>query len=82
MTELRDVLGATMIIIEHDIPMITSLVDRLYVLAAGEIIAEGPPSIVRDNPAVVAAYLGTDERAIAKSGAAVTVNDLTGVGAP
>ena len=80
LTELRDVLGATMIIIEHDIPMITGLVDRLYVLAAGEVIAEGPPSIVREDPAVVAAYLGTDERAIAKSGAAVTADELITAG--
>jgi ABC-type branched-subunit amino acid transport system ATPase component/ABC-type branched-subunit amino acid transport system permease subunit len=79
LTELRDVLGATMIIIEHDIPMITGLVDRLYVLAAGEVIAEGPPSIVRDDPAVVAAYLGTDERAIAKSGDAVAAQLVTAV---
>jgi ABC-type branched-subunit amino acid transport system ATPase component len=44
------------------------LVDRLYVLANGRVIAEGKPSVLRDDPAVVAAYLGTDERAIARSG--------------
>jgi ABC-type branched-subunit amino acid transport system ATPase component/ABC-type branched-subunit amino acid transport system permease subunit len=75
LTEIRDVLGATLIIIEHDIPMITGLVDRLYVLAAGDVIAEGPPSIVRDDPAVVTAYLGTDERAIRKSGESVAVTE-------
>jgi ABC-type branched-subunit amino acid transport system permease subunit/ABC-type branched-subunit amino acid transport system ATPase component len=80
LTELRDVLGATMVIIEHDIPMITGLVDRLYVLAAGEVIAEGPPSIVREDPAVVAAYLGTDERAIAKSGASAAAAELITAG--
>jgi ABC-type branched-subunit amino acid transport system ATPase component/ABC-type branched-subunit amino acid transport system permease subunit len=66
--QVRDHLGATMVIIEHDIPMITSLVDRLYVLASGAVIAEGPPSVIRENAQVVAAYLGTDERAIQKSG--------------
>ena len=45
------------------------VVDRLYVLANGRVIAEGAPSVLREDPAVVAAYLGTDERAIARSGA-------------
>lgn len=63
-------LGATIVIIEHDIPLITSISDRVYCLAAGECIAEGDPQSVRNDPAVIAAYLGTDERAIARSGAA------------
>ncbi|HVF07704.1 MAG TPA: ATP-binding cassette domain-containing protein, partial [Actinomycetota bacterium] len=67
--EVRGHLGASMLVIEHDIPLMMGLVDRLYVLANGKVIAEGPPSVLRDDPAVVAAYLGTDERAIARSGA-------------
>jgi len=66
--EIRDHLGATLVVIDHDIPMITSLVDRLYVLAQGQVIAEGAPSVVRDDPAVIAAYLGTEARAITRSG--------------
>ena len=66
--ELRAHLGASMLVIEHDIPLMMGLVDRLYVLANGQVIAEGKPSLLRDDPAVVAAYLGTDERAIARSG--------------
>jgi ABC-type branched-subunit amino acid transport system ATPase component/ABC-type branched-subunit amino acid transport system permease subunit len=67
--EIRAHLDATMVIIDHDIPMIMGLVDRLYVMAAGSVIAEGLPTVLRDDPAVIAAYLGTDERAIARSGA-------------
>jgi ABC-type branched-subunit amino acid transport system ATPase component len=63
-------LGATIVIIEHDIPLVVSISDRMYCFAAGEQIAEGPPDDVRNDPAVVAAYLGTDERAIARSGVA------------
>jgi ABC-type branched-subunit amino acid transport system ATPase component len=63
-------LGATIVTIEHDIPLIMSISDRVYCLAVGECIAEGEPRAVRDHPAVIAAYLGTDERAIARSGAA------------
>ena len=47
------------------------LVDRLYVLNAGAVLAEGPPSVLRDDPAVVAAYLGTDDRLVGRSGAIV-----------
>ena len=66
--EIRDHLGATLVIIDHDIPMITSLVDRAYVLAQGVVIAEGPLSAVREDPHVIAAYLGTEPRAVARSG--------------
>jgi ABC-type branched-subunit amino acid transport system ATPase component/ABC-type branched-subunit amino acid transport system permease subunit len=65
---LRKELDASVVIIEHDIPLVSSMSDRLYCLALGEVIAEGTPDQVRTDPAVVAAYLGTDERAIGRSG--------------
>jgi ABC-type branched-subunit amino acid transport system ATPase component/branched-subunit amino acid ABC-type transport system permease component len=67
--EIRDHLDATMIVIDHDLPMVMDLVDRLYVMSAGTIIADGDPHELRADPAVIAAYLGTDERAILRSGA-------------
>ena len=63
-------LGAAMFVIEHDMPLIMSISDRVYCLEAGQVIAEGTPQEVRDNPLVIASYLGTDERAITRSGAA------------
>ncbi len=63
-------LDATLIVVEHDLPMIMSISDRIYCLEAGAIIAEGTPATIRTDPAVVASYLGTDERAILRSGAA------------
>ncbi|WP_436793878.1 ABC transporter permease subunit [Actinospongicola halichondriae] len=63
-------LGASVLVIEHDMPMIMGLSDRVYCLAAGAEIASGSPEDVRHDPEVVAAYLGTDDRAIDRSDAA------------
>jgi ABC-type branched-subunit amino acid transport system ATPase component len=60
-------LGASILIIEHDMPMVMSISDRIYCLEAGRVIAEGDPQAIRTNPAVIASYLGTDERAIQRS---------------
>ncbi|MGI9600795.1 MAG: ABC transporter permease subunit [Acidimicrobiales bacterium] len=67
MLRIRDELDASMLIIEHDMPLIMSLSDRVYCLEAGQVISEGDPDTVRNDPAVVASYLGTDERAIERS---------------
>jgi ABC-type branched-subunit amino acid transport system ATPase component len=66
---IQSELGATIVLIEHDIPLVMGISDRVYCLAAGRCIAEGLPEHVRHDSSVVAAYLGTDERAIARSGA-------------
>ncbi|MFJ8739443.1 ATP-binding cassette domain-containing protein [Embleya sp. NPDC127516] len=67
---LRQELDAAMIVIEHDMPFMMSISDRLYCLGAGRVISEGTPEQVRSDPAVIAGYLGTDVRAIDRSGAA------------
>ena len=66
--QVRSELDASVLIIEHDMPMIMSISDRVHCFSAGLEIAAGDPNSVRNDPAVVAAYLGTDERAIARSG--------------
>jgi ABC-type branched-subunit amino acid transport system ATPase component len=66
---VRAELDATIVIIEHDMPLVMSISDRVYCMDAGRCIAEGDPHTVRNDPVVIAAYLGTDERAIARSGA-------------
>jgi ABC-type branched-subunit amino acid transport system ATPase component len=70
---IREELGASMVVIEHDMPLIMGISDRVYCLEAGKVIAEGTPAAVRDDPEVVASYLGTDDRAIQRSGVAATV---------
>ncbi|TML87169.1 MAG: ATP-binding cassette domain-containing protein [Actinobacteria bacterium] len=60
-------LDATLILVEHDLPLILAISDHVYCMEAGEIIAEGAPDTVRSDPLVVASYLGGDQRAIRRS---------------
>ena len=57
---IRNIRGRTSIlIVEHHMDVVMSVCDRIYVLNFGELIAKGTPSEVRENPAVIAAYLGS-----------------------
>ncbi|MBM0125228.1 ABC transporter permease subunit [Pimelobacter simplex] len=65
---IRDELNCSILIVEHDMPLLMSLCDRVYALEAGRVIAAGTPPEVREHPAVIASYLGSNEVAIKRSG--------------
>jgi branched-chain amino acid transport system ATP-binding protein len=65
---LRDEMGAALVVIEHDIPLVSSISDRLVALDMGQVIATGRPDDVLVHPQVVESYLGTSSAAIQRSG--------------
>ena len=54
----RDEFGTTIVLIEHDIGVVMSLSDHVVVLDYGRKVGDGPPEAIRNDPAVIAAYLG------------------------
>jgi branched-chain amino acid transport system ATP-binding protein len=65
--------GCSILVVEHDMSLLTTICDRMVALELGEVIAEGSPDYVLNHQRVIDSYLGTDEATIARS-------DLTEVG--
>src|SRR4051794_7658074 len=65
---LRDEIDCAVLIVEHDMPLLMGLCDRIYAMETGQVIAEGTPDQIRHDPRVVASYLGAEEAAISRSG--------------
>jgi branched-chain amino acid transport system ATP-binding protein len=84
---IRDATGMAMVVIEHDMPLIAGVSDRMYAMELGRVIAEGAPAAVMADPRVVSSYLGSDSVTIERSGvgrpglaSAGTASSLTSIG--
>jgi ABC-type branched-subunit amino acid transport system ATPase component len=67
---IRKETGCAMLVIEHDMPLITSLSDEIVALDLGSVVLQGTPDVVMTDPRVITSYLGGDVAAIERSGGA------------
>jgi branched-chain amino acid transport system ATP-binding protein len=74
---IRNETGASLLVIEHDVPLLLSIADRIVALDLGEVVTEGLPNAVVNDARVVASYLGTTQATIARSGRSESVQPVT-----
>ena len=62
-TEIRDILGITVLVVEHDMKLVMSISDQICVLDSGKILALGKPDEVKNHPDVIKVFLGDEAHA-------------------
>jgi ABC-type branched-subunit amino acid transport system ATPase component/MFS family permease len=71
---VREETGASLLVIEHDMPLVSAIADRLIALETGRVISSGSPQDVLSDPAVIASYLGTDDTVLQRSGSTTSTS--------
>ena len=69
LTRIKAETGCALLIIEHDMPLITSVSDEIIALELGAVLVRGTPAEVTSHPEVISSYLGGDLDVIQRSGA-------------
>jgi ABC-type branched-subunit amino acid transport system ATPase component len=65
---LQEVTGSTIVLVEHDVPLVFELCSTVVVMELGQVVAAGPPDVIRADPKALAAYLGASDEALMVSG--------------
>jgi ABC-type branched-subunit amino acid transport system ATPase component len=65
---LHRLADTTIVLVEHDVPLVFELCSQVVVMELGQVAAAGPPEVVRADPKALAAYLGASEEALLVSG--------------
>ena len=65
---IREEMGSSLVVIEHDIGLLSEVSDRFIALEQGSVIAQGTPEEVLNDPLVISSYLGTSKETIQRSG--------------
>ena len=69
---LHQVADTTIVLVEHDVPLVFELCSSVVVMELGQVVASGPPDVVRADPKALVAYLGASDEALLASGPAGT----------
>jgi ABC-type branched-subunit amino acid transport system ATPase component len=65
---LHTVADTTIVLVEHDVPLVFELCSSVVVMELGQVVAAGPPDVIRADPKALAAYLGASDEALMASG--------------
>ena len=69
---LHEVTGSTILLVEHDVPLVFELCSTVIVMQTGSVVVSGSPDVVREDPRALAAYLGASDAALNVTGPART----------
>jgi ABC-type branched-subunit amino acid transport system ATPase component len=69
---LHEVVDTTIVLVEHDVPLVFELCTQVVMMETGEVVSAGTPDHVRNDPRALAAYLGASDEALSVSGAIPT----------